>query len=155
MKIIPKLLALAVTGLMVQQASATDLVLINGKIFTADAKNEQVQALAVEDGKIEAVGSDRQIKKLITKDTKVIDLKGQRVLPGFIDAHSHGVLGGVQLGSADVKDEVLSIDQLEAKINEFKKNDTMVRSGILKVMGVNGATWTETNELHKRFNAGE
>ena len=155
MKIIPKLLALAVTGLMVQQASATDLVLINGKIFTADAKNEQVQALAIEDGKIEAVGSDRQIKKLITKDTKIIDLKGQRVLPGFIDAHSHGVLGGVQLGSADVKDEVLSIDQLEAKINEFKKNDTMVRSGILKVMGVNGATWTETDELNKRFNANE
>jgi predicted amidohydrolase YtcJ len=155
MKTFPKLLSLTVAGLMIQQASATDLVLLNGKIFTADSKNEQVQALAVDGGKIEAVGSDSQIKKLIDKDTKVIDLKGQRVLPGFIDAHSHGVLGGVQLGSADIKDEVLTIDQLEANINRFKQNESMLRSGVLKVMGVNGATWTETNELHKRFNAGE
>ena len=155
MKTYPKLLSLALAGLMIQQASATDLVLLNGKIFTADSKNEQVQALAVEDGKISAVGNDAQIKKLVDVNTHVIDLNGQRVLPGFIDAHSHGVLGGVQLSSADIKDEVLSLDQLEAKINEFKQNDTMVRSGVLKVMGVNGATWTQTNELHQRFNASE
>lgn len=57
--------------------AATDLVLVNGKIFTADRSQPKVQALAVENGKVLKVGTDAQIKALIEPGTQVIDLGGK------------------------------------------------------------------------------
>lgn len=68
-----------------------DTVFINGKITTLDAKYPQVSAVAVKDGVFIALGSDSKIKSYATPDTAVVDLKGKRVVPGLIDAHSHPV----------------------------------------------------------------
>jgi predicted amidohydrolase YtcJ len=66
-------------------------VLYNGKISTVDANNTEVQAIAIRDGDIVATGPDGPIRALATQHTKVIDLKGRRVLPGLIDGHLHGM----------------------------------------------------------------
>jgi predicted amidohydrolase YtcJ len=70
---------------------APDTVLYNGKISTVDATNTEVQAIAIRDGDIVATGPDGPIRALATQRTKVIDLKGRRVLPGLIDGHLHGM----------------------------------------------------------------
>ncbi|HYV35554.1 MAG TPA: amidohydrolase [Gemmataceae bacterium] len=66
-----------------------DLVLRNGTIVTVDDGNPVVKALAARNGKIVAVGSDADIGKYIGDKTKVIDLKGQMAMPGFIESHGH------------------------------------------------------------------
>lgn len=69
--------------------TAADVVLRNGKIVTVDTDFRVVQAMAISDGLITAVGSDAEIATLIGQSTKVIDLKGKMVLPGLIDSHVH------------------------------------------------------------------
>ena len=83
------LIPVAVTvSLLAQDA---DTVLINGKILTADAQFSAQQALAVRDGKITAVGSTAQIRKLAGAKSRVIDLGGRTVIPGLIDSHMHAI----------------------------------------------------------------
>ena len=76
------------TSLLAQDA---DAVLINGKILTGDAAFSTQQALAVRGGKIAAVGTTAQIRKLAGTKTKVIDLDGHTVIPGLIDSHMHAI----------------------------------------------------------------
>ena len=70
-------------------AQSPDLILMNGKIFTADSTARYVEALAIKGDKILTVGSNQTIKKLADLNTKQIDLKGKTVVPGFNDAHDH------------------------------------------------------------------
>jgi len=73
---------------------APDLVIINGNVVTADKDFSIAQAVAVKGGKIIAVGTTEEIKALAGKDTKVIDLKGNTMLPGINDTHVHSTLFG-------------------------------------------------------------
>ena len=67
-----------------------DTIFYGGPIVTVNAKNEEVQALAVQNGKIVAVGSkDAVTKEWQSSSTKVIDLKGQTLMPGFVEPHVH------------------------------------------------------------------
>ncbi len=77
------------TTVFAQSNKQADKIFINGKIITVDAKNTIAQAVAVQNGKILAVGNNKQIEKLKGKNTQVIDLGGKTVTPGFIDGHSH------------------------------------------------------------------
>jgi predicted amidohydrolase YtcJ len=70
-------------------AVTPDLILINGKIITVDQKSTIAQAVAIKDGKITAVGTSDDIKKLAGSQTKMIDLKGKTAVPGLYDAHLH------------------------------------------------------------------
>lgn len=69
--------------------NSADLILTNGKIITVDQKFSIKQAVAIENNKIVAVGTDKEIKKLADRKTKIIDLKGKTVIPGLIDSHCH------------------------------------------------------------------
>lgn len=69
--------------------SDPDTIFINGKISTLDAANKTATALAVKQGKITHIGDEATIRKLAGTNTRVIDFKGKRVVPGFIDAHCH------------------------------------------------------------------
>jgi predicted amidohydrolase YtcJ len=66
------------------------LIIYNAKIYTVDSAFSVAQALAVKDGKILATGSDDVIKEAY-EAPEVIDMGGQYIYPGFIDAHSHFV----------------------------------------------------------------
>ena len=83
------------TGASAAQAAA--VILAHGHIYTADAAHPWAQALAVRDGKIEAIGSDREVLTRHRADARVIDLKGRTVLPGLIDSHVHMLFGALEL----------------------------------------------------------
>jgi predicted amidohydrolase YtcJ len=72
-----------------------DIVLFNGRLTTLDRTNPSATAVAIKDGKFLAVGSDQEILALKGADTKLVDLKGRRVLPGLIDNHLHIIRGGL------------------------------------------------------------
>jgi predicted amidohydrolase YtcJ len=71
------------------QAPAPDVAYVNGTVITMDGATSTAEAVAVNDGRITAVGSTADIRKLASAATRVVDLQGQTMLPGFIDAHSH------------------------------------------------------------------
>lgn len=73
----------------IPDALAPDMIIINGKIMTVDKNFSYAEAVAVKDGKIVAVGTTKEIEALKGKPTKVLDLKGNMLLPGINDSHLH------------------------------------------------------------------
>lgn len=76
------------------QAQKADIIITNGKVSTLDSKNSEVQAVAISGKKILKTGTNAQILKLKGSQTKVIDAKGNRVIPGLFDSHLHVIRGG-------------------------------------------------------------
>jgi len=72
-------------------AQAPDTVLVNGKVVTLDARSTTQEAIAVRDGRIIAVGTTADIRKLAGPATRVIDVRGRTVIPGLIDSHLHAI----------------------------------------------------------------
>ncbi len=72
-----------------------DLILYHGLVTTLDRSNPSATAIAIKDGKFLAVGSDAEIMKHAGPQTKTVDLRGKRVLPGLNDNHTHVVRGGL------------------------------------------------------------
>ena len=66
-----------------------DLVLLDGDIATVDSNYGIVSAMAIKDYEILAVGSDDEVRQLINDETKIIELNGRFVMPGFIEGHGH------------------------------------------------------------------
>ena len=83
--LVAAILAMATADL----AAAPDLVLVNGKVFTADATRPYAAALGVEAGRISAVGTTDEIRALAGPLTRIIDVGGRLVTPGLIEAHVH------------------------------------------------------------------
>ena len=69
--------------------SKADMVIIGGKVATVDEDFSFVEAIAAQDGKIIFVGSNADVQKYIGNETNLIELDGELVLPGLIDAHGH------------------------------------------------------------------
>ncbi len=80
------LITLFVSDLSAQMA---ETVYTNGKIYTMDEEQPWVEAVAIKDGKFIRVGSAEKVKPLVGKDTEVVDLHGDFVMPGILDLHSH------------------------------------------------------------------
>src|SRR5436189_4814994 len=72
---------------------AADLVLFNGRIVTVDEQFSIRQAMAIKNGRIEAIGSNAEIEKFKNGAGEVVDLEGKCVLPGLIDSHVHPEAG--------------------------------------------------------------
>jgi len=112
MKLLRPALALSLVGLLLVASSHTSrsvsaspppaaqrrvsLVLTNGKIFTADARGTIAQAVAIDNDRIVAVGTNAEITRAYA-GARTIDLKGRLVTPGFNDAHIHFIGGGLSL----------------------------------------------------------
>ena len=152
---LPGLLALAVAFSSGQVLAAADLVLVNGKIFTAERTNPQVQAIAIEGGKLVAVGTDAQARALADAHTQVIDLQGQRVMPGLIDTHSHAIFGGLQLSGADMGGEAVPLDDFEARLRGWRDDGRARNGDVLQVLGVSSNYWAQAKALNERFSQGE
>ncbi|MEM8876674.1 MAG: amidohydrolase [Pseudomonadota bacterium] len=76
-------------------SNAADLVLLNGRVTTMDPARPEATALAARDGAFVAVGTDDEMRGLIGPFTQVIDARGQRVIPGLNDSHTHAIRGAV------------------------------------------------------------
>jgi predicted amidohydrolase YtcJ len=117
-------IALAVRVSEAGPASAPAVVLVHGHIYTADAAHPWAQALAAHDGRIEAIGSDREVLARRRADARIIDLKGRTVLPGLIDSHVHLLFGALELHGFSLSNPDHSItpaqpDALVAAVNAF------------------------------------
>jgi len=94
-----------------------DLLFIHGKIYTVDSAFTRVEALAVKDGKILAVGSDKELQARY-RATRTMDLGGKAMYPGFIDAHGHFVEYGKFLFTASLYGSA-SFEEVARRVKQF------------------------------------
>ncbi len=116
---------------------AADIVFRNGNVYTANDKAPRAQAIAVKGDRIVFVGSNEAAQKFVGANTRVVDLKGNTVLPGFTDSHQH--LSGVgqremtlNLEGTTSLDDLLA--KLKARVDQAKPGEW-----------VTGRGWIETH----------
>ncbi len=115
-------------------------IYINGNIITVDKNRSSAEAVVVDKGKISFVGSTKDALKRETRKTKVIDLMGKTMLPGFIDAHSHFLytamvqmmvvnLSAPPLGNVETIDDIVEAMKREIKVKKIKPGQTVMGMG--------------------------
>lgn len=116
------------------------MLLLNGKIHTQDKNQPFAQAVLISGNKILAVGSNKEIQRLYSKNQKTIDLCGRLVLPGFIDSHFHFYEWAVNFDSVDLSKSISfenMMEDLKLKVLETNKNDWILGYGF------NESDWAE------------
>jgi predicted amidohydrolase YtcJ len=136
--------ALLAAGITTAHAAA-DLIITNGKIATMVKEGSFAQAVAMKDGKIEAVGSNAQILKLKSPTTQVIDAGGRTVIPGLNDSHLHVIREGLNYNAELRWDGVTS---LKRALEMLKEQAARTPDGAwIKVVG----GWNEFQFEEKRL----
>jgi predicted amidohydrolase YtcJ len=85
------------------QGGPVTLAVVNARVWTGDSTRPWAEAIAVRGDRIATVGSSAAVRKM-AGDARVIDARGQMVVPGFIDSHVHFVDGGFRLSSVQLRD---------------------------------------------------
>lgn len=98
--------------------AGADLVFRNGRIYTVDAERNWAQAVAVENGRITYVGADTGAEQYIGDNTRVIDLDGGMMLPGFQDSHVHPIGAGVEASACNLN-ELAGLAEYRSTIAEY------------------------------------
>ena len=109
-----------------------DLVFLGGLVRTMNPAHPRAEALAVNDGKIMAVGRDSKIERWIGPETRVLDMQGRLVLPGLIDGHGHYISLGESLLGLDLRppktwEEI--VDLVERAAREASPDEWIVGRG--------------------------
>ena len=81
---------------------AETTIFTNATIITLEDQEPTAQAMLIKNGKIEAIGTNEEIKLLQNNQIKTVDLKGAIILPGFIDSHSHVALSAFLYDMVDL-----------------------------------------------------
>jgi predicted amidohydrolase YtcJ len=118
-----------------------ELILYNGNIITINDRQPRAEAVAVSNGRFLAVGTNEKVQALATGKTKKVNLEGQTVVPGFIDAHTHPAEAGL-MHLRQVDCDLRSIAEIQRAIRErasktpadqwvlgFKYDDTKTSDG--------------------------
>ena len=98
-------------------AEPPDTIFLHGKIHTQNAQREVVEALGVRGNRIVAIGTDQSVSTLAGPKTRIVDLKGSVMLPGFIDAHTHPAESAQMLGKCSLDDKAAPFEKIKARID--------------------------------------
>eukprot|EP01036_Dinobryon_divergens_P038644 gene38644-50753_t len=109
-------LAAVISGCSGDGDGPADTVLRGGKVVTMDDQRTVAQAVAVREGRIVFVGTDAEVARHIGKDTRVIELGGRMLMPGFVDGHLHSLAGGRALLVCDLAYAPLTRTQLASRL---------------------------------------
>ena len=132
-------------------AHAADWVFRGGTVYSMDNAGRQYQAVAVEGDEIVYVGSDAGVTDYIDDDTRVIELDGRVVFPGFIDTHIHTMdtlplVNGAMLSPSQSAEEVLAA--LRAHVDAYPEQNPVLGSGFLaRAFGIDGPTAAELDDI--------
>lgn len=111
-------------GTLPYPAAGADILLVHGHVYTGNARDRWAAAVAVEDARIAAVGTDAAILKRRKAHTEIVDLHGQTVIPGIVDSHMHLLYGAYALHGLNLSTPESSItpdkpDELVARLKAY------------------------------------
>lgn len=109
----------ALAGPLIAEEAA-DILLLRGRVWTAEANPAWAEAVAVRGGRVVAVGTTSEVESLRGPRTEVIHLGGRLVVPGFDDAHVHLIDGSISLDRVDLAD-LPGVSQIQARIKEWAR----------------------------------
>jgi predicted amidohydrolase YtcJ len=98
------LLAAKAQAADVPSAGTADLVLTNAKVWTVNPAQPEAEAVGIWRDRILQVGTNEAVRRLAGRGTRILDLKGRRVVPGFYDSHVHLLGSGQRLAEVALKD---------------------------------------------------
>ena len=130
-------------------AQTADAIYMGGPILTMDDARPRAEAVAVKDGRILAVGALADVKALAGPATKTVDLAGRTMIPGFVDAHGHVMMGGLQALSANLLPAPdgpgNSIAALQQTLREWvdANKDAVAKVGLIMGFGYDNSQLTE------------
>ncbi|HEV8018322.1 MAG TPA: amidohydrolase family protein [Steroidobacteraceae bacterium] len=155
----PRIRCTAVVALLGAAAShslpandTADLVIREAHIYTVDSAHSLAQALAVRDGRIVFVGSDREVQRWVGPRTRVEALGGRLVLPGLVDAHIHP-LDIVDLDVCDLKSLPMPLKKLSAFVAQCLARYQTPPGGVLRVHEWNYTDGNEPDPQHPTLRA--
>jgi hypothetical protein len=96
-----------------------DIIFKNGKIYTVNESQPWAEAVAVKDGKFEAVGSNEDIEQMIDSQTEVVDLKGRFVMPGIYEMHVHATMAALREMRECQFSQFASQDEIRQAIKKY------------------------------------
>lgn len=94
--------AIGISWVLIATAEVADTVYHNGSIITVDDSLPLAEAVAVKDGRILAVGAESDMLELAGENTRLIDLEGKTLVPGFVESHGHTYMMGLQAATANL-----------------------------------------------------
>lgn len=106
---------------LLESQNGMTLLLVNGKFWTVNPQQQEVEAVAIRGNHIAAVGTTAEVMRLKTDETAVLDLEGKRVLPGFDDSHVHFFDGGSALAGPQLRYSK-SPEEFRDTIGEYTKH---------------------------------
>lgn len=122
-----------------QAAESADRIWSGGPIITINDAAMRAEAVAEKGGKIVAVGSKADVMKLKGDGTKLIDLGGRAMIPGFVDAHGHIFMGGIQALSANMLSppdgKVTDIASLQQTLRDWMSANKKIVDEVKLVIG--------------------
>lgn len=133
--------------------AAPETIFINARIFTADQTLPAAQALAVQQGRILAIGDQKEVLAHQGPQTQIIDLQDQRVLPGLIDAHTHAVIAALAELSPNLADEELDLSVVAKRVQDGYDELGADPKTPFVVFGVNPGTWSDPSALLAAFDS--
>lgn len=105
-----------------EKTTGADTVLQHGYVYTVDANRSVAQAVAVTDGRIVYVGPDEGAAAFIGDNTRVVDLHGRMLMPGFQDSHIHPIMAGIEASACDLNG-LPGIPEYRGKILDYATNN--------------------------------
>jgi predicted amidohydrolase YtcJ len=130
-------------GHTVASMSVAELAIINANVLTLNPEQPKAEAIAVQDGRIIAVGLNEQIRRHMNGKTQVVDAKNKAVFPGFVDCHVHMTGFGRSLQTLNLR-KVRSIREMQQKLTYFAEKATG-KAWIL------GGRWDHEKFLETRY----
>src|SRR6266478_8216688 len=126
LRLVLQTLALMLGASLLSQAQSAntapaDTIVLHGRVYTENTKQQWAQAVAIRGAKIVAVGSDAEIEKMLAAGTKVIDAAGRLVLPGFVDSHIHFMDGSLSLGRVNLEG-AKDAPEIQQRLREYASN---------------------------------
>lgn len=128
---------LGAASLVVRAQDSISLVLVNGKIWTVNPRQREAEAIAIAGNRIVAVGTTSELSKLRQSHTRVVDLEGKRVVPGFNDAHVHFYSGGSSLAGPQLR--------YSKSEQEFRKTLAVFAQHTSRGQWITGGNWDHEN----------
>src|SRR5262245_15282054 len=99
-------------------AATADLIVVNGRVYTADGTRQLQEAIGVRGNRIAVVGTNDLVLKWRGPATQVIDAGGRAVVPGFNDIHTHVLSGGLDMETVDLQG-AQTLDEVQSRIRSY------------------------------------
>ena len=116
--LISAILSAGASAAQTPQPHIAKTILLNGRIYTLDSRQPWAEAVAISGGKILAVGSVKDVSSYRDSSTKVIDLGGRLVLPGFTDCHIHFMDGSLGLTQV-ILNGATTVAEIQKRVKEY------------------------------------